>query len=257
MKYKAFLFSIVVSMSLTGCAKNRSLSPPPDNEYITVTVKVPDELAAENMKVMYRSPICKFITSDSRGERVELDGYKKMDMQPQRQGQSDLYQAKLPIDGGGACQWRLSNVTFGVVYSDPASFGESVVSGGGGGIVVIFDNHDSSRGGADIEIDGDLILKKDYYPWLSESFLNGHRKFISLAGEGGIYLMYKASQARKVYFEPVLHSNFMFYSTGPKVKKEGSYTSFLYPDGSVYADNRWHPNFLRLQTIRLKAEGKQ
>jgi hypothetical protein len=257
MKYKAFLFSIAVSMSLTGCAKDRSLSPPPDNEYITVTVKVPDELAAENMKVMYRSPICKFITSDSRGERVELDGYKKMDMQPQRQGQSDLYQAKLPIDGGGACKWRLSNVTFGVVYGDPTRVGENAGTGGGGGVVVIFDNHDSSRGGADFEVDGDLTITRNYYPWFKENFLDGYSKTVSLAGEGYIYAMYKATKARLVYFEPVFHGDFPPYSVGPKVKKDGNYTSHTYPDGSIYADGRWHPNFLRLQTIRLKAEGKQ
>ncbi|MEQ7919141.1 hypothetical protein ABQX22_08080 [Xanthomonas sp. WHRI 1810A] len=257
MKRVFIAVSLTSLFSLAGCAKDRSFSPPPDTEYITVTVKVPDELTAENMKMLYRSSICKFITYDSRGQKVELDGYKKIDMQPLHRGQSDLYEAKPPVDGGGACRWRLSNVTFGVVYKDPARYGEIVVSGGGGGIVVIFDNHDSPRGGADIEVDGDLTIKKDYYPWLSESFLNGHRKFISLAGERGIYLMYKAKQARSVYFEPVLHSDFMLRSTGPKVKKDGNYRSFQYPDGSVYTDNRWHPNFLRLQTIRLKAEGKQ
>ncbi|NWA99606.1 hypothetical protein [Pseudomonas gingeri] len=81
--------------SLSGCAKDRGLAPPPDSEQITVTVKVPKEFEAETMS----------------------------------QGQSDLYEAKLPIDGGGKCQWRLSSVIFGVVYSNPTYFGENVTYG--------------------------------------------------------------------------------------------------------------------------------
>jgi hypothetical protein len=252
--------SLIVLLSpfvaLTGCAKDRSFAPPADNEYVTVTVKVPDELKARDMKVMYRSPICKFVTHDARGRRVEMDGYKKVDMQPEQQGESDLYQTKLPIDGGGACKWYLSNVTFGVAYKEPSRFGEKVTYGTGGGVIVIFDHNSSPRGGADFKVEGNLVVKQDYYPWIDEGFLGPYKKTISLASEGYFYRMYQALQAREVYFEPVLHSGFVLQSAGPKVKKDGNYTSYTYPDGSVYADGRSHPNFLRLQTIRLKAERK-
>lgn len=94
------------------------------------------------------------------------------------------------------------------------------------------------------------MIKKDYYPWVDEDFLGGYRKRVSLVGEGDIYLSYQALQARKVHFEPILHPDFVLYSAGPQVKKEGNYTSFTYPDGSIVADGKWHPDFLRLQTIR-------
>jgi hypothetical protein len=248
---------LTLFVSLSGCAKDYSLAPPPDSEQITVTVKVPKELEAETMNVMYRSPVCKRVTHGASGQRIELSGYHGIDVQLQRQGQSDLYEARLPIDGGGKCQWRLSNVTFGVAYAYPTRFGENVTYGAGGGVIAIFDHNNSPQGGADIEVDGDLTLKKDYYPWLSEAFLGGYRKQISLAGEGNIYLKYRALQARRVYFEPVLHSDFVLYSVQPKEKKEGNHTAFTYPDGSVIADGRWHPNFRKLQAIRLVAEGKQ
>ena len=90
----------------------------------------------------------------------------------------------------------------------------------------------------------------DYYPWLSESFLGGYKKDISLAGEGNTHLMYRALLARKVYFEPVLHSNFVVRSTEPKEKKKGNHITFTYPDGSVLADGQYKPDFLKLQTIR-------
>ncbi|NWE79425.1 hypothetical protein [Pseudomonas yamanorum] len=249
------LFALLTSLS--GCAMDRSLAPPPNSELMTITVKVPKELEAETLEVMYRSPICKRITSGASGQRIELQGYHGIDVQLQQQGQSDLYEAKLPMDGGGACQWRLSNVIFGVAYSNPAQFGENVTYGAGGGIVTIFDQNNSLRGGADIEVEGDLTIKKDYYPWVKESFLGGYRKRVSLTGEGDIYLGYQALQARRVYFEPVLHSKFTVYSIQPKEKKEGNHTAFTYPDGSTSADGRSKPDFRKLQAIRLAAEAQQ
>jgi hypothetical protein len=248
---------LTLCVSLSGCAKDQSLAPPPDGESITVTVKVPKELVAETLQVMYRSTLCTFTDHSAFGEAYQRDGYQRTDLQLVREGQSDRYVAKLPIDGGGDCQWRLSNVTFGVAYGYPTNFGENVTYGAGGGVVVIFDHNNSPRGGADIKVEGDLMIKKDYYPWLSESFLGSYRKRISLAGEGHIYLKYQALQARQVYFEPMLHHEFVVYSAGPKIKKEGNHTVITYPDGSVEPDGRWGPSFRKLQAIRQAAESKQ
>jgi hypothetical protein len=240
--------------SLSGCGQDYSLAPPVDSEQVSVTVKVPKELEAEAMQVMYRSTLCTFTDHTASGKSYKRDGYQRTDMQPVRQGQSDLYETRLPMDGGGACQWRLSNVTFGVTYGDPTRFGENVTSGAGGGVVVIFDRHNSPRGGADFKVDGDLTIKKDYYPWVKENFLGAYSKRVSLSGEGDIYLMYQALQARKVYFEPALHSDFVVYSTGPKVKTEGNYPTYTYPDGSVVTEARSEPNFRKLQALRLSVE---
>lgn len=249
------LFALL--FSLNGCSQDYSLEPPADSEQVTVTVKVPEELVAETMQVMYRSATCKGITHGASGQRIELDGRHGIDVQLQRQGQSDLYQARLPMDGGGACRWHLSNVIFGVAYGDTARFGEGVTYGAGGGVVVKFDHNRPMRSsGLPIEVDGDLTIKKDYYPWIDEEFLGPYKKTVSLAGEGNIYLSYQALQARQVYFEPVLHSDFVIYSAGPKVKKKGNHTSFTYPDGSVVTDGRSDPDFRKLQALRLAAESK-
>jgi hypothetical protein len=252
------LTMIMLFTSLSGCAMDRSLVPPPDSELMTITVKVPKDLKARTLEVMYRSPICKRITSGASGQRIELQGYHGIDVQLQQQGQSDLYEAKLPIDGGGGCQWHLSNVSFGVVYSDPKRFGKNVTWGAGGGIGVKFDQNRPLRtSGIPIEVEGDLTLKKDYYAWIDEEFLGPYKKTVSLTGEGDIYLSYQALQARQIYFEPVLHSGFAVYSAGPKIKKEGNHTAFTYPDGSTSADGRSKPDFRKLQAIRLAAEAQQ
>ncbi|KHK61194.1 hypothetical protein [Pseudomonas frederiksbergensis] len=250
---------VIVAMliSLSGCAKDYGLAPPADSEKVTVTVKLPKELTNEVMQVVYRSTICTFTDHTAMGKPYQRDEYQRTDIWPVRQGQSDLYRAELPMDGGGACQWHLSNVTFGVVYADPTRFGESVVVGGGGGIVVIFDHNNSPRGGADFKIDGDLMIKKDYYPWLKENFLDGYVKRISLAGEASLYLKYQALQARQVFFEPILHSNYLVTSEGTKVHKVGSFIKFTYPDGTVVADGSHNPDLRKLQAIRLAAENKK
>ena len=250
------IFSLCVSLS--GCAKDQRLAPPLDSEQMTITVKVPQELETETLEVMYRSAVCKHITHGASGERIELEGYHGIDVQLQRLGASDLYQARLPIDGGGECQWHLSNVMFGVVYGNPTRFGENVTYGAGGGVVVMFDhNRPSLSSGLPIKVDGDLTIRKDYYPWVKESFLGGYSKRVSLAGEGDIYVMYQALQARQVYFEPVLHSGFLVQSEGTKVHKIGSFIKFSYPDGTTVADGRSQPDFRKLQAIRQAAESKQ
>jgi hypothetical protein len=247
----AFIGSFI---SLSGCATDYSLAPPADSEQVTVTVKVPKELTTEPVEVIYRSTLCTFTDHSASGKPYQRDDYQRSVIQPVRQGLSDLYEARFPLDGGGACQWRLSNVTFGVVYAEPTLFGENVVSGGGGGVVVIFDHNNSPRGGADLKVDGDLTIRKDYYPWISEMFLGGYRKRISLAGEGNLYLKYQALQARHVYFEPILHSEYVVTSEGNKVHKVGSFIKFTYPDGTVMADGLFSPDLRKLQAIRLAAE---
>ncbi|MBD9675711.1 hypothetical protein IB274_03320 [Pseudomonas sp. PDM18] len=240
--------------SLSGCAKDQSLAPPPDSEQVTVRIKVPAELKAETMEVMYRSTLCTFTDHSAYGEPYQRDGYQQMDIQPSRQGQSDIYEAKLPKDGGSECQWRLSNVTFGVSYLTPEHFGQGLTSGSGGGVVVIFDDNASPRGGARIEVDGNLKIKKPYYPWIDEAFLGGHKKKLHLSNEGLSYLKYNAPNAQEIYFEPILYSSFVVYSEGPKIKEKGSYTKFTYPDGSILENGDFEPRLQKLEAIRLAAE---
>ncbi|WP_134724091.1 hypothetical protein [Pseudomonas viridiflava] len=244
-------------ISLSGCAKGNGLAPPVDSEKITVTVRVPKELKARPMKAMYRSAVCTFTDHTASGMAYKREGHQKLDIVPVRLGGSDLYEAQLPVDGGGTCRWRLSNVTFGVLYKQPTQFGEGVTHGAGGGVIVMFDQKKPWRSGSSIKVEGDLTIKKDYYPWVDEEFLGEYIKSVNLISGDDIYLTFQALQARKVYFEPVLHSDFVLYSAGPKKKKKGNYTRFVFPDGSVVADGRPNSKFLKLQAIRKAAEAKQ
>ncbi|WCD82234.1 hypothetical protein [Pseudomonas sp. TUM22785] len=127
--------ALCLLVSQAGCAQlmNQDLSPPPGGETVSVSVKVPKDLAANTMRVMYRSEKCPITRSDGSGGRYEIDGAKAIEVEPQRQGMTDIYEAKLAKDGGGFCEWKLSNVTFGVHYQSATKFGEDAQVGGGGG----------------------------------------------------------------------------------------------------------------------------
>ncbi|WP_371367246.1 hypothetical protein ACA097_26775 [Pseudomonas sp. QL9] len=247
---------LLLLVSLGGCAqtRNHDFSPPPGGETVSVTVKVPKDLAADTMRVMYRSEKCPLTRSDGSGGRYEIDGAHAIEVVPQRQGQSDLYQAQLPRDGGGTCQWKLSNVTFGVHYQNTARFGENVLPGGGGGVIVIFDDNQPQQRSLledPEEVSGDLLIRKNYYPWVDEQFLIRHEKRAWLLGDDDIFITYKAIHAKNVIFEPYLHTNSVVYSVGPKIKKDGNYTQITYPDGTAIADGSSEPSFEKLEAIRL------
>lgn len=248
---------IAALIALSGCAKNYSLSPPSEGEIVVVIIKAPKELVPKNLGVMYRSVLCKKFTYGSSGQRIELEGYHGTDVKLLRQGQSDLYTASLPVEGGGSCRWRLSNVMLGMQYSSTLPFGEGVTHGAEIGIGVKLDhNRPSVSSGIPIRVEGDLHIVKDYYPWVREGFIGGYKKRVGFVGQGGEYVVYQALQARKIYFEPVLHSGFVVRSVGPKVKKDGNYSAITYPDGSISLDGRSGPSFRKLQDIRLSKESK-
>ena len=245
--------ALLLLLSLNGCAQNQALAPPPGGEQVSIVVKVPQNLAAEPMQVMYRSEKCSIKRSGPDWTTYEEDGYLSTTVQPQQQGQSDLYEAKLPINGGSRCQWQLSNVTFGVTYADTTHFGENVKAGPGGGVIVMFDQYLPQQRSAfepTIEVSGDLLIRKDYYPWVNEQFLGRHEKLAWIVGQGEMYSYYRAPTTRKVVFEPLLHADYVVYSVGPKVKKEGNRNIFTYSDGSVVVGGS-DPNFKKLQSIRL------
>ncbi|GAC1035228.1 hypothetical protein thsps21_60600 [Pseudomonas sp. No.21] len=241
--------ALYLLVSQTGCAQlmNQDLSPPSVGETVSVSVKVPKDLVANTMRVMYRSEKCPITRSDGSGGRYKIDGAKAIEVEPQRQGMTDIYEAKLAKDGGGFCEWKLSNVTFGIHFGNTEQFGEKVDFSGGGEVVVIFDNNlpqqQSMYGARDV--DGDVLISEDYFPWLSKIFLNGERSVIELYGSQS-FLTFKSLSARKVVFQPRYHADLLVRTIG--VKAAGGAPEVVYPDGSRQLA-RSRPNINRLKEI--------
>lgn len=203
------------------------MSPPPDGEKVSFIVKVSEGLEAKPMRVMYRSAICRHLTNDAHGRRETLDGYNGFEL-TLRRSQNDLYEAELNVDGGGACKWRLSNVDFGVQYRLPTPFGTDAIYGWGGGLIVVFDsNNPQRRVSSAIAVEGPkLDIVADYYPLVTERFINGYIKYASLVGVDARDLTYNAPQARKIYFEPVLHRDYVVQCIEPKKTYLVSFRNF-------------------------------
>ena len=98
--YCMLMVLCAILFALSGCRQDYSLSPPADSEKVSVTVRLQKELALRTLQVMYRSASCKRASRGASGQRLEEDGFHSIDMPLERQGQSDLYQANLPMDGG-------------------------------------------------------------------------------------------------------------------------------------------------------------
>ncbi|MBN5034238.1 hypothetical protein JY448_11390 [Stenotrophomonas maltophilia] len=236
---------------------DRSLSPSTDAGVVNVAIKVPTELETMDVRVVYRSKTCTITSYSASGIPYDRDGYQRMDLKPIQQRESRLFEAKVPVNGGGTCNWQLSNITFGAEYKDTSAFGEGIRSGRPAGMIVFFDDNNSPNGRWGIKVDGDLTVVRDYYPWLSERFLGGHTKSMSLITNGDYHLTYKAPDARNVHFEPILHSQFLTRSVGLKVKAKGNRTIFYYPDGSNSFEAYSWPNHSKLQAIRMAAEAQR
>jgi hypothetical protein len=257
-KLKLLVGAMVLLFSVSGCAKDRSMSPPQQGEKVSVIIKAPNELEPSTMHVMYRSAVCPRITRDGYGRHKPIDGHNGFDVMLKR-SKNDIYETELYIDGGGPCRWRLSNVSFGVQYRVPTPFGEDVMPGGGGALVIVFDkNNPQRRVASPITVSGEVLdVVEDYYPLISEQFIGGYRRYVSFVGVGGGDLRYNAPQARNIYFEPVLHREYIVKSIAPKKHVLGDFTKYYYPDGTVKSDSRSEANFAKMQEIRLKAEAKK
>ncbi|MBO0396017.1 hypothetical protein J1F00_16645 [Stenotrophomonas maltophilia] len=236
---------------------DRSLSPTTDAGVVNVAIKVPTELETMDVRVVYRSKTCTITSYSASGIPYDRDGYQRMDLKPIQQRGSRLFEAKVPVNGGGTCNWQLSNITFGAEYKDTSAFGEGIQSGRPAGMIVIFDDNNSPHGGWDVKVDGDLAITRDYYPWLNESFLGGHARFINLFTGRYIFITYKATNARNVYFEPILHSTLLTQSIQPKAKHPESQATFHYPDGSSSLERDVEPSFQKLQAIRMATEARR
>lgn len=246
--------AMLLLFSLGGCAQTIStdFSPPPGGESVSVTVKVPKDLAASTMRVMYRSAKCPISRSDGDGNRYEIQGGHAIEVEPQRQGQSDLYEARLARDGGGNCQWKLSNVTFGVHYENTARFGTGLKYGWGGEVIVAFDKNlpqQTSMYGLK-NVDGDVSIRPDYYPWVVETFIGEHEKTITLLGRQD-FLSYRALTAKKVLFEPIFHSKMVVQTIGVKAMGKGEKAENIYPDGTREFSNS-NPNIERLKNMIVR-----
>jgi hypothetical protein len=97
---KSLVGSMALVFSVSGCATDRSLSPPPSGEKVTFIIKTPEELKPSAMRVMYRSAKCQRVTHDAHGQPRRVDGKNLYEGRFELSGETGMYQTELFLNGG-------------------------------------------------------------------------------------------------------------------------------------------------------------
>lgn len=253
---KVYFFIFLMS----GCANttDRKLSPPSDTQWVNVEVKNPLSYTRPfPLEVLYTSNKCKRELMSMRdGKRYEKVGYNTIKIPLQQQGASNIWLAKLAINGGGSCDWMLSEFTLGIEYTDAKKFGNDLVPGSAVGATFVFGDTMSSRHFFKL-FDSDITLKPKYYPYIKRySRIKGgaEKDMISLFGDNTDFPDYHVNLKRQeginVVYSPVVNEYKIAEIIFPYQKGKGEHTKIVYPDGSFTADGRIYPDFKKMEGIK-------
>ncbi|MCZ7837068.1 hypothetical protein [Atlantibacter hermannii] len=238
----AICLSILV---LNSCAHamDKTLSPPSDNQWINVEVKNPSRYTKPfPLEVTYISHKClKDRTSGFDGASVIEPGYNGIKIPLQQQGNSDVWSARVALNGGGSCSWTLSEFNVGIEYIDATHLRKDLVPGNAAGVTIAFDN-DASRNGQFTFVKGDVNLTPQYYPYIREKRLGGVANTLSFLGEKD-FLSIRTEGANNVIFSPKLDERKVVRFIGVEKKVKGVYPKIIYPDGSLAPEKTLLPDF--------------
>ncbi|MDY3696416.1 MAG: hypothetical protein SO066_17260 [Proteus mirabilis] len=177
--YKYFLLLSIIIM-IQGCAprsdKNKTLSPPANTEWVTVGIKLPAGIEALPLNVLYRSEICQRARYNSAGEKYYISGFNSETIVLKQQGSSDIYQTKIALNGGGSCQWQLSEAWMSIRYKKILNTDSDFEAIPSNRLILIFNNHKYNQG----EIIRNLIknekIELNYYPVFINNKISNEKK---------------------------------------------------------------------------------
>lgn len=242
------LFSVLFANSCSGTI-DRSLSPPPDTQWVKVEVKNPSPYTRPfPLKVVYISHRClKSRISGVDGSRIEEPSYYGMKIPLEQQGNSNVWNTKVAMLGGGTCQWTLSEFTMGIEYSDATHLGKELVPGTGVGVIMAFDSK-ASQNGTFSSAYGNVVLSPQYYPLIDNNIQINNDATLNLFGEEEFLKkrIYVKNNEVSISFEPNLDESKIVKMVAPKEHKNGEFYKIIYPDGTVVSDGSIHPDINKL-----------
>lgn len=248
--YKAFnlfIFLQVVFL-LNGCAQatDRTLSPPSNTEWVNIEIKNPSPYTKPfPLEVLYVSTTCKSKLMSMRdGQHYEKVGLNPIKIPLQEKNSSGVWIAKIAKDGGGKCNWKLSEFNLGIEYVDTTHLGKDLVPGTAVGATIAFDDN-ATKNGLFKTVHGDINLSPIYYPYIRERKLNSTETTLSLLGEKN-FISLKGDGANKISFIPRLDESKVTRYIGVAKKEPGSYAKIIYPDGSVAPEGTIIPDFNKI-----------
>ncbi|CAI1881003.1 MULTISPECIES: hypothetical protein [Serratia] len=236
-------------LTLSGCALSEDLSPPPDGQAVKISVVKPIDIDILPMKIIYRSEKCRDKIFTSTGALSSRAGYHLLTVPFKPGTGNDTVSNSIALDGGGQCEWKLSNIRFQFKFSDMLKFGMDIKQSVSSDIVFVFDRNAPPRGDGHYEdVYGDVIIDKDYYPLVVYDRYVKHRKYVQIKGEE--LLTYRMHNVKSVIFKPNVHSMKIINVLGPK--EFGGDFIITYPDGTKTTDKEEpdYPDFKKLKMMK-------
>ena len=253
--YKAFNLCIFLQVIflLNGCAQatDRTLSPLSNTEWVNIEIKNPSPYTKPfPLEVLYISTTCKReLISMRDGEHYEKVGLNPIKIPLQEKNSSGVWIAKIAKDGGGKCNWKLSEFNLGIEYVDATHLGKSLVPGTAVGATIAFDDNATKNGLFKVFENPELVLSPAYYPLIKTNKRISANDMLNLFGEKDFMQikMVSPAQAIQVIFKPTLDESKLVKMIAPKEHKVGAFYKIIYPDGSVVSDGTTHPDVNKLK----------
>ncbi|EKM0530504.1 hypothetical protein PTT84_000830 [Cronobacter turicensis] len=128
-------------LALSSCVLSEDLSPPVDGKAVKIAVVKPVDVDILPMDVIYRSETCRGKVFTSTGAITTRAGYHLLTVPFKPEKGSEIVSNRVVLDGGGQCEWKLSNIRFQFKFSDMTKFGADIKNNIPNDIVFVFDNN--------------------------------------------------------------------------------------------------------------------
>ncbi|MDE9438037.1 hypothetical protein KKI95_19575 [Xenorhabdus bovienii] len=249
---KSVLSSLLALFFIQGCAQSGSFSPPINGEKVHFMATLPDELDALPISAMYRSEICRKERRTANMKSYSVPGFHRATY-PLSIGQSNQVEVSVPKEGGGKCDWKLSNITFEVKLKDTSTIAPLIDDNIGFKTTFVTDgNAPAVFDGGYLKINGDLHEKIILFPLLTKSFLNGNENTFYLIGKGSP-LTYKIGTAKKINLNYIYIKQMLSVWTG---RKNNDMPFMTYPNGDIVS-GEVRPEYKKLMGILESRNSKQ
>ncbi|NRN28426.1 hypothetical protein [Photorhabdus heterorhabditis] len=226
-KYLPILLVIFIS----GCADpNEPLSPPKDNQWITVEGVAP-KYTKPYVSAVYISKDCLKSQWHADMSSYKVPTHHGLRLDVKADPQTGYFQTRLPFNGGGRCKWKIDRAFVTVAYTDVNHLmkGAVVYEGGGGMGLAAFINDAVQTNLSEIEALNTIDFSPVIYPVLKR--VEGRPNRIFLQGKVDTYpfrLKLTPGAEWKITFKPKLDETKM-----PKITVTREKEWVEYPNGHI------------------------
>ncbi|WP_434525025.1 hypothetical protein [Photorhabdus asymbiotica] len=232
---KQYLLVLLVAL-ISGCADpNKPLSPPKDNQWITVEGIAP-KYTKPYVSAVYISKDCLKYRLDSNMSPFKVPTYNGLRLDVKADPQTGYFQAKLPFNGGGRCKWKIDRAFVTVGYTDVRHLVKDAVQevGAEGTGLTAFINDAVRTNISEIAALNTIDFSPVIYPVLK--VVEGRPKRIFLQGKISMYpFRFKLTPGSewKIIYKPKLDETKM-----PKITVTKKKEWVEYPNGHIETDTQ-------------------